>query len=968
MAGMFGVGLPKACADIASAALSRRGLIYAATFLSGLNALVFQVVWQKYLSFLVGSEARSISLVIAVFLFGLATGYRFWGNLTEYNFSRKAILKAVGYIELGIAGYALVFASYFEFVRGLSYMAPDWLVIDLGITAMLLFIPTFLMGASIPLLTAAIPDTSDEVSYCHSRIYGINTLGAFLGAFIGGMYLLPTFGLPLSLAIGAVANMIVGLVFILNTLSGPVHKQEEIPAIPHRFGAFGIYLFVFTTGAVVIAYEVLFMRILGLTIGSGHYIFPIVVGVTILGLAIGSLTLRRTGLTSTRVIRDLVRLSVLVAVVYFTVPHWPYWLSHVRISLTGLPSNYWVFLTIVTVFISVFLLPVVIPMGRLLPLGYALIDKTRSDYGKVCGRVYFFNTLGTVFGAVGLAYALFLWFNLDMIFKLCLALMLVLAAYLSWREQRMRWTAACAFLAVLAVFMPGWNRQLHYLGAFRDTQPQAYHFQGPLHIPEQVPRRQLLHFEDDPNTTVSVSYFDDDRVGPPSMTIFVNGKSDGNTVGDYSNMVLTGLLPYLYASKDRDLQVAIVGLGTGMTSGALAAAQDVGQVTTLEISGGVKRAVQDRGLFDDFNFQLSSNPKSRIIQTDAFRFFARSDERFDIIISEPSNPWVVGVENLFTADFYRMATDALTEDGIFFQWVQVYEMTSDVFAGIIANVVDEFPHVSLFIIGTGDVGIIASHSPLADIYFEHRLHQPHVQRALVPLGLEGDGPLRLLEIFQTDQLRAIAMSSRSRQRRAPHTLEFPWLGHAAGHARFLAASVRIEELVPGEVSRQLNWGEDRRQRFHAWVDQHVNEFALRCVAPGGRYSTQFVCDTIEALAAQRALVLSPPSREQLRDQLRAYRALRESGYIEADIGLLDELSRILEEVPAHLTESMRADTTSLIREYAAEARWDRARAAIRAFREFGHLRPSDVEELNARVDSVQAMLLDYAQALDLRIE
>lgn len=925
--------------------LTYRTLMYASIFVSGLVALTFQIVWQRYLSFLVGSEARSISLVIAVFLLGLAAGYRFWGNMTERGMSRRTMLKMVGYIELGIAGYAIAFAELFTVVKGLSYAAPDWLVVDLAITLLLLFVPTFLMGASIPLLTAAIPQDVKEVNYCHTRVYGINTLGAFAGAFIGGFLMLPVYGLPVSLLVGAMANIAVAIVFLANRVEGAVQKSEVMPSIPHSFGTFGIYCFVFTTGAVTIAFEVLFIRILGLSIGSGHYIFPIVIGVVILGLAIGSLSIRRSGVTANRVFVELLTLSALLVVLYFTVPHWPYWLSHVRISLVTMPSNYGVFLFFVVVFTALLLLPIVIPMGRLLPIGYSLVDKTSSDYGKVCGRVYFVNTAGTVFGAVGLGYAMFHWLSLEQIFKLNIALILGLTAYLFLRQRSTSPAIVCGVLAGAVFFLPAWNRTHHEFGIFRLVQPTELHFQGWLQLPPYG-TLSTKSFTDDPSSTVTVNESAATPRRPYSRAIVVNGKSDGDTIGDFSNMMLTGILPYLYAPKQADLDAVVVGLGTGMTTGVLAAADDVNSVTTLEISSGVIDALP---LFDDFTFNVSSNPKSTIVHTDAFRFFARARQGYDLIISEPSNPWVVGVDNLFTTEYYELASRVMNEGAIFFQWVQIYEMDNEVFAAIVKNVVHEFPHVRMYVIGNGDVGIVASHQPLTEENHARRFQHHAVESAMVPMGLDGNGPLHLLRMYDTEQLRSI--SHRGTQRF--HSLNNPWLGHRAGRARFLARSVTLGRMLQQELARHLPASARWRDEVHEWMDEHYETWINRCMENPG-HSMGFVCSRVEFLHEFRAAVRGNITIENASEVLEAYNNLRVPRLIDADPQLLGTVNELLLESWPHMTAEARQQLTMLlIQEYAYEWQWQSAADVVNELFDRNWISVEHFEEFKRQINGLR---------------
>lgn len=943
-----------------SGLLSYRMLMYLAIFFSGMVALTFQIVWQKYLSFLVGSEARSISLVVAVFLLGLAAGYQFWGQITEREMSRKTILKMVGYIELGIATYAILFSYFFEIVKALSYAAPDWLMVDLGITLILLFVPTFLMGASIPLLTAAIPNHVGEVNYCHSRVYGINTLGAFAGAFVGGFYMLPSFGLPLSLMLGAAVNIAVALVFIGNKVEGPMRKAESIPSIPHRFGVLGIYLFVFTTGAVSIAYEVLFIRILGLTLGSGHYIFPIVVGVVILGLAVGSLSLRRGSVTSRRVFAELITLSSLLVVLYFTIPHWPYWLSHVRVSLTTIPSNYGVFMLLSVIFVSLFLLPVVIPMGRLLPIGYALIDKTSSDYGKICGRVYFVNTVGTVFGAVGLGYAMFYLFDLEQLFKLNIALVMLLTAFLFIRQGTPRTGAVFIVLAAAVFALPNWNRTYHEFGIYRATTADEEHFRGLFYIPD-LQDSNTVFFRDDPSMTVAVT----ENTHPlpsgamiTSRAIMVNGKSDGNTTGDYSNMILTGILPYLYAQKERDLDAVVIGLGTGMTSGVLAQAADVRKVTTLEISDAVMEALP---YFDDFNFGLSRHEKSEIVHTDAFRFFARDRRGFDLVVSEPSNPWVVGVDNLFTREYYELASRVMNEGAIFFQWVQIYEMDNDIFTAIVNNVVHQFPYVALYVIGSADVGIVASYEPLHLKHFDRRVAEPQIERALRPMALD-QGPLHMLRLFHTDQLRMVATRNRYR----PHRLEDPWLGHRAGRSRFLFQHVTVGRLLQQEIGRHLPVDTQWRDAVNTWLDEEHDEWRERCHLTRRPHSADFACSIASLLREYYDHLAAPISPNLVNSKLEAYNTLRNRGLIDADIDFLRGMrDYVVNNWAAFPVDRRQQLVILLVQELCYEWEWQEASAISDGLLSVGILNENLHRTFVTQIDNIRAEAERLVEKLNL---
>ena len=348
---------------------------YLATTATGFASLCAQVAWQKYLTILVGSETRSISLVIAIFLLGLAVGYYTFGKITEKQWSRFHLLKIYSYVELATAVYIAVFYIYFEFLKQLSFNTPSYFIIDILISLLALFLPTFLMGASLPVLTAVLPKSSKEVNACHFKIYGWNTFGAFLGILFSGFYLLPVFGLAVTLVIAGGINLIAALIFMGNSLEGNIHKQTDFPLIPSLAPNWFYIVFSFLTGAIIISFEILFIRLLHLSAGAGVYNFPIVLSLFVGGLAWGSLSVKAHKISPAFLIRQTFITVILLGLLFILSPYWPIWISHIRVSLFSIPSNYFVFKFFLYLFVALFLLPAVFFMGRLLPLSYALLKK-----------------------------------------------------------------------------------------------------------------------------------------------------------------------------------------------------------------------------------------------------------------------------------------------------------------------------------------------------------------------------------------------------------------------------------------------------------------------------------------------------------------------------------------------------------------------------------------------------------------
>jgi len=456
--------------------ISFKIVIYLATLLTGLTALSYQVVWQKYLSYIVGSESRSISLVIAVFLMGLAFGYRFWGKYTSDDRSKRSTLKMYGLIECAIGLYALLFPHYFGLIKYISFAAPDNFMIDIIITFFTLFLPTFLMGATIPLLTVVLPDKIDDVNTIHAKIYGINTLGAFLGSLLSTLLFIPQLGLSTTLNLCGALNIIIGLLLVFNPLSGKIIKEKMGKPIQHMFSNNFIYYFVFVTGTVSIGLEVICIRILNLTIGSHHYNFAIIVSIFILGLGLGSLSLNKSRIQINTIKKDLISLSILIAVIFFTFSYWPYWISTLRAGFISNNFNYYFFNLHLYVFLLIFLFPPLFFFGRLLPCGYGLLDKNEKDYGKACGLLYYYNTIGTFVGAVLLGHLLLYIVNIDIIFKICIILIISTLIYmLSKTKERMLQIAISLLFIATVIYIP--NRDSHHIGLFRDRSNRAdYHY------------------------------------------------------------------------------------------------------------------------------------------------------------------------------------------------------------------------------------------------------------------------------------------------------------------------------------------------------------------------------------------------------------------------------------------------------------------------------------------------------------
>lgn len=755
--------------------VSYRSIAYFATVMTGFCALASQVIWQKHLAILTGSEARSLSLVIAVFLLGLAIGYYVFGLLTEKkDQARWLLLKYYGYVELLTGLYIGFFPFYFELLKYLSFHSPNSLIIDILISCLALLLPSFLMGASIPLLTAVLPQKPTEVNTVHAKIYGWNTVGACLGALLSGLYLIPKLGLDFSLTLLGGLNFIAGMIFLSNKLSGSVQKQEEPPAVPSPLPNSFFMLFVFFTGALIISLEVICVKILNVSIGAGVYNFPFVLSIFVGALALGSLSIKKQKISINFFIRQLFIILFFLQILFLTAPYWSIWLNNIRVSLSSIPSNYLIYNVFVFLFLSLFLFPTVFFMGRLLPLAYMFLNKTKKNYGKVCGFLYFFNTLGTVFGAIVIGYLAFYFLNLDIILKINIYIFFLLSlTVILYKKNTLDFVILSVLGLTLLLLPTQWNRNGHELGYFkiRNYDPEL-HFRDLFFIPKNFPETSnLVFFKDGPNSTVSLIQYSENlhteelnklknlfTIKPISNlishSIVVNGKSDSNSVGDFSTLFF--MLPYLHSSTKDHLDTAFIGLGTGISAGAYTPLKDVKSIEVLEISPFVIKAIESAP--PDLNFNLMTSKKLKIVETDAFKHFTKGKKPFDIIVSEPSNPYVLGVENLFTVEFYELVIQSLNEGGIFGQWIHTYEIDLQTLEIIIKTINHVFPYAKVYKVGHKDLLIIAGKKRIKALS-EEKFNQPFIKKFYKIMGVRKLEDLYLSQVLSQDEFKQVARLS-----------------------------------------------------------------------------------------------------------------------------------------------------------------------------------------------------------------
>lgn len=766
-------------------------LFYPVLFITGLCSLGYQIIWQRYLSILVGAEARSSTLIVAVFLLGLAAGYWFFGLYSAKLGNRRRALKAYGYVELATGAYAMLFPTLFDFIFAGPLAHSNSFTLHLLLTLAMIIPPTFFMGATIPVMTAVMPESEDDISYLHAKIYGVNTLGAFAGIVLTSFYLLNEFGMALSLTILGLLNIAVSLIYLANRLPGEIREKLTQMSVPNNFPTASLYALALLAGLSSLAFETLWFRLLTLSIGSSFLIFPFVLSIVILAIGSGSLTL------NTSSVKDFSRtlfLSFAFSVMtYLLSPYLPLFFSNIRVMLLTHEFTYFIYYGLIYLTLLVVLFPGLFFLGRVLPHVYAMLPKDQNDFSVKCGRLYFANTVGTFAGAVVIGYLAFYAFGLQTVYLFCLTLLLIGAGYVFVQGRHWKSLTAAVLLIVLAWALP-YPRKFHSLAIYRDRAPTALHFKNIFAMTLLAEETQsydpkVQRFQDDPNTTVALVSYDTSK--SRGKSVFVNGKSDSSTAGDASTLKLLATLPYLTQTKPQ-LRTANIGIGTGVTSGLLAQFERVQSVDNIEISPAVIEFTKEIG---DENYHFHTNPKTRIHERDAFQFFKSAQKKFDIIVSEPSNPWVLGIENLYTSYFYQLASDSLNESGVLVQWFHAYSAGPEALTTIFGNILSVFPEAQVFSIGEGDYAFLASKVPLK--FVPSILEEAAVSKALAQFQLNSPAELMALQVLSNPQVHFISEHGK----KFAHELFHPTLTEHALKGFFLGSNVEVSRMLPPMQAR-----------------------------------------------------------------------------------------------------------------------------------------------------------------------
>jgi len=702
----------------------RRALFGALFFLSGAAGLVYEQLWIRELQHVFGSTIHSITTVVAAYMGGLGLGAWALGRRADAH-ARPAAL--YGILELAIGAFGLaspwilaaIGSAYLAFARAVEPGLWAATAVKAVVAFAVMLVPTFLMGGTLPVLTRAFAGVSArELRRELALFYGLNTVGGVVGCALAGYVLVERVGIRPSLLSTGVLNLLLGVLALALARRGPaLHAQvavaeggESAPSASAESRRAAAWLIGVTAFASLL-FEIAWTRVLILVVGSSTYAFTTILACFLLGIGIGSLVTVGRGQSPD----VLLRRSALVmgAVAAFASLLFPLFrmLPVFIIGTLQLGASPTLLIVLQAIPVALVVIPPAIGFGMAFPLLTELAARREGGPGRETGRAYLANTAGSIVGSVVTGFVLIHTIGAERTLVVGVAIASAVAALLLWQRGRELGTGwhlesgervpllLGALALVAAMLTPSWSRRLLDRGPaiyghdIRSTQQMDAFLRGL--------GAEQLRFDEGWNATISVW-----RNGNYAW-LKTNGKADASSVADMNTQVLLGALPAL--AHPHPERAFIIGFGSGTTVRTLADAPGLRQLDVVEIERAVLRAAP---LFAEVNREVLDDLRVRIIEDDARSALQLGGRPYDIIVSEPSNPWVAGVAGLFTPEFFGIVRGRLAEDGVFAQWVQMYRVPVGVVAVVVANLRQVFPHVEMWYANTADLILVASNRPV----------------------------------------------------------------------------------------------------------------------------------------------------------------------------------------------------------------------------------------------------------------
>ena len=679
-----------------------------------MSGLIYQIAWVRQASLTFGVSVYAYSAVLGAYMIGLALGSYVMGRRIDAN---ERPLRTYAILEVGIALLAVISTYLLTSLNGLyaafSHAVESGLgsltMLRLTLSIVVLTPATFMIGATLPIMSRVYATQSGQVGRDVGRLYLFNTIGGALGCLFAGIYFIRLLGLRETIFLGATLNLLVALGALLlarlttrrlddEQLVPSIQASGEANSMPDRHvgaspdmevsgigrtalsyvaAAYAV------SGFVALGYELVWARILYIHTAHAVYSFSLMLAVYLFGLAVGSATgtwwIRRHQATLVQFGVLQLSIGLLAIIILFVFA----WLPTLQADLLAeYTVRYELFIAFITLF------PPTLLMGMLFPVVSSLYTREQSlDVGLRIGTVNALNTLGAILGSLGVGFVLIPLLGLRNTSISLSAVNLALGVGALWlaarRKPRLRWVplpVAGVAVAVTLTVPPG-----VYLGSYAGAADN------------------LIFYKEGVETTVAVLEMPEENF----KISFVNGRDEVPT--DAISMSAFRLLGHLPPILRPDAQNALVlSFGNGIATGTLNT-HDIPVIDAVDLSREMIEAAQ---LYSEENYDVLSSDRLRLHVEDARNFLLQSDEQYDIITTDATHPANASSWALFTEEFYELVRNRLSEDGVFMQWLPIHGLKDSDYRTIIRTVWHVFPNTTLWSTGGTHSYVVVTPEPL----------------------------------------------------------------------------------------------------------------------------------------------------------------------------------------------------------------------------------------------------------------
>ncbi len=792
-----------------------RHLLLIFFFLTGVTGLIYELVWTRMLILSFGSTQFAITTVITTYMAGLALGSIIFGRFID-RFPRPVLI--YGIIEFCIGLYCFITPYIFNLIKTIyitsfpvttivyaSFNSTQFILSFFGI-----ILPTTLMGGTLPVLIKFFTSGKVAVGRSAGLLYGLNTVGAVTGTLATGLFLMYFLGVKSSLYLAGAIDTIIGVILIsLSTRKMynanearrvPTHPQQDEtlhkrkPSEGLNFTELIIITSFALSGFAALAYEVLWTRLLSLVLGSSIYAFTIILTAFLAGISIGSLIYTRlfenkgNPLLLFSILESVIGLYALSSIFFYR--YLPFMFHYLYNYFS---ETFWIFLVFQFMLSLLIMIVPTLAMGAVFPIVSKIYTKDSARVGSSIGSLYFANTLGSIGGSFIAGFLMIPVIGIQRsiiavsFLNIAIAIALLMLTDKDVTLKSIKTSSVIAFSLIIVALLPSWDREVMTLGPYVNPKLVSRYS-------DEAKDTKLLYYKEGINAVITV------RKKGSMLSYQANGKWEARTVNDMPSepWYLLGHIPMLLNKDPKN--VLLIGLGSGITLGALEE-YPAEQIEVVELEPAVIEAAR---FFSAAHNNALDDKRLTIHITDGRSFIASTDRIYDVIVSGVSDPWITGVSNLFTREYFKAIYDHLAPDGVAGIWFQNNRMTDRDFNTGLKTIMSVFPYVSTWFHykDPGDIIVVATKKRvLFDIdVMRNKLLLKRVYKGLNRIDI--NDPYDIFEFFLagTDDLKRLVKDADINTDNKP-LLEFSLPRHLystriQSHERILRILSFLENPIP----------------------------------------------------------------------------------------------------------------------------------------------------------------------------